>query len=104
VNALLHVEEYIEKIRLEKGDKEAELTAESLYFFNKYPVITRRLASIYESNHGDLSYEANPWYDKMEEIEISAKHIAIIAKFIEFDNALRVKERDEYMLANGYEL
>jgi hypothetical protein len=80
------------------------LATESLKIFNKCPVLTRRLASIYESNHGDLSYDINPWHDKMEENNISSEHVAVIAKFIEYDNELREKERIEYMLANGYEI
>jgi hypothetical protein len=101
---MLHVEEYIEKTRLTKGEKEASLASRSLHFFNKYPTLTRRLAAIYESNRGDLGIDVNPWYDKMTEIDISPEEVAVIANFIEFDNELRIKEREEYMIANGYEL
>jgi hypothetical protein len=80
---LLHFEEYIESVRAEKGEREAEKTVESLRFFNKNPVITRRLAAIYTSNRGDLSYAANPWYHEMKNIGISAEQIAIIVNFIE---------------------
>jgi hypothetical protein len=100
-NMLKHGEEFLKQLKTKKYSK--ELAEEALMVFAKHPIISRRVAAIYDTDH-ELCPETNPWAEETAQAGIKQEYFLILSDFVRFDEKKNKEEQINFLKENGYEV